>query len=204
MQTVIIADDHPLLLQSLLAVLESMEEIEVLCTETNGIEAQKRILSLTPDLAILDIDIPGLNGISILENLRTQKFKGKIIMFSQYGEKDLIAAVKKKHANGYMLKTASPNIIKQNIRSVLNGKDVFTEAADKKPFSDSKTFVNLTDREKQILQFISDGLTNNEISEQIFLSPKTIEVHRSNLMRKLEVSKVSLLIKKAMQMGLIT
>jgi len=204
MQTVIIADDHPLLLQSLLAVLEDMQDIEVICTETNGLEAQKKILLLSPDLVILDVDMPGLNGISILENIRRERFQGKVMMFSQYGEKDLIAAVKKKKANGYLLKTATPKEIKQSINAILSGKDVFAETADRKPFSDSKTFVNLTEREKQILHFIGDGLTNKEISEQIFLSPKTIEVHRSNLMRKLEVTKVSLLIKKAMQIGLIS
>ena len=213
MQQVIIADDHHLVRQGIRVLLEKSGGVEVVGEATNGLEAVALVERYVPDLAIMDIAMPQLDGIQATEHISKLDLKTKVIILSMHSRLSIVQEVLRKGAKGYLMK--------DSLREELN---LAIQAASRNQIylspSISSTLLNnlwelqaetgtvtmadrLTSRERQILQLIAEGYTNNDISEKLTISVKTVEKHRANVMTKLEVNDISGLMREAIRHNLI-
>lgn len=191
--SVIIADDHTLFINGLCMLLQSEQDIEVMKVAANG----KEVLQLLhanhiPDLVLLDINMPGINGFEVLKRIRSYYPKVKVIMLSTYNEEHLIEKAKTEGANGYLFKNAEKDELLSVMRKVNDGvicfpqkKEVVNSAFDE-PDMFLKQF-QLTKREMELLQFIKQNYTNQQMADHLHLSIYTVETHRKNIMQKLNL-----------------
>jgi len=204
---IFLADDHQLFLEGIIKLVRDLPGFEVLGFASDGNEAYSKIISSEPDIVLLDIDMPLLNGLVLLEKLRKNGFRGKIIMLSQFDESSVVDKSRKSGADGYLLKSSDKQIFAEALNQVSLGKTWFPK--EKNPFPRIPVTrrilaaTELTDRETEILKLIANGFSNKEIGEKIFISHKTVDVHRTNLMKKLGVNNVAALVRLAFQEGLI-
>jgi DNA-binding NarL/FixJ family response regulator len=194
---VLIADDHTLFRDGLRALLASILDIEVVGEAASGKEALKLAAELQPDVILMDIQMPDLNGIEATRQiLRTTPHIG-IIMLTMFQDDDSVFAAMRAGARGYVLKGADQTVLLRAVRAVANGESLFSpEIAqrlmrffanfDMTPRQDF--FPELTDREREILGLIAEGKTNAEIAEKLVISMKTVRNHVSNIFSKLQVA----------------
>ena len=192
--SVIIADDHTLFINGLCMLLQSEPDIEVTNVAANG----KEVLQLLhnnhiPDLVLLDINMPGINGFEVLKKIRTYYPKVKVIMLSTYNEEHLIEKAKAEGANGYLFKNAEKEELLQVMRAVNEGGLYFPhkkETVNNSGFDEPDLFLKqfqLTKREMELLQFIKQNYTNQQMADHLHLSIYTVETHRKNIMQKLNL-----------------
>jgi len=198
---IVIADDHTLFIEGLKSILQTEKNLNIIGTTTNGKELITLLKDKSPDLALIDINMPVLNGLDAVVQIRQWNPTMKIIMLSTYGESYLIEKAKANGANGYLLKTSPKDQLVNTINEVYAGKTHFIEntvTQNPTSFDQKDDFLkkfNLTRRELEIIQFIKEGLTSKEIAEKLFLSYFTVKTHRQNIIQKLEVSNINSLIK---------
>lgn len=197
---IMLADDHPLFLDGLGKLLVDEPDMVVMNTATNGRTLVDLVRTEQPDLVLLDINMPMLNGLDAIKEIKRDYPKIKIIVLSTYGEEHLIEKAKSNGANGYLLKNANKEELLQSIRLIAAGQSSFPYRimASQKSFDEEDNFLkkfNLTKREFEILQLIKSGNTNQHIAEKIHLSIYTVETHRKNIMHKLNLNSPSALIK---------
>jgi len=212
---IMIADDHQLVTDGLVALLSDKEEYEVITTVKNGYEAIKKVEVLQPDLVLMDIDMPMMDGLQATEEIKRRFPHVKVILLSMHKEKSLIQKAMKIGADGYQVKNADREDFFKCIANVLENKKCFCEEvlqmlevqlagkAHSHFQNESVSAYDLTDREVEILTHIAEGLNNREIGDKLFISQNTVDTHRKNIMRKLEVNNVAGLIKFAMKTGLL-
>jgi two-component system, NarL family, response regulator NreC len=206
---VLLADDHALVRSGMRALLEAQPDIEVVAEAGDGREAIKLARELNPDIAIIDIAMPGLNGIDTLRQIFTACPTVKVLACSMYSDLPYIVESLRLGACGYLLKSSARDDLTRAIQAARDGKcflslDAATQLVEgfvRKVNTETNEL--LTDREREILQLIAEGKTNKEIALTLNLSLKTIETHRSNLMRKLKVKEVAGLVQYAIRKGLI-
>jgi two-component system response regulator NreC len=211
---ILIADDHPLIAEGIKNTFDNQENYQVVAVVNNGKEALKFIEQNLVDVVLLDINMPIMDGIECAKEI-TSKFKNvKIAMLSMHEESSIIKNLISIGVKGYMLKTIPSDELLLAIKNIYNGKEYFNSDVTKALISDddSSTFNQfskksplldlLTSREKEIIKYISQGLTNNQIGEKLFISHRTVDSHRTNIMRKIDVHNVASLIRFAFQNGL--
>ena len=201
---VILADDHNLVRSGLAAILTQDGRFEVVAEATNGMEAIDKIASTPCDLAIVDLAMPRLGGIEMIQALRTSHPSVKTLVLSMYDEAQFVVRALKAGANGYILKHAMDEELFRAIDSVLEGKTFVSElidAAALKEFTLADS--ELTLREIEVLRLIADGMTNPQIADLLHISPNTVTRHRANLMHKLNVHNRVELINAAHHHGFI-
>lgn len=187
---VVIADDHAFLLQGLSDHLTSMG-IQVLGKAEDGTQALRLITDLDPDVAILDIEMPYLSGFSIAEICQKKGMKTRVVILSFHKESDFIKQAKRLGISGYILKEDASNEIVQCLEAICEGKNYFSRALtlDQENKEDKLGLVaNLTPSERKILRLVAQKLSTQEIAEQLFISERTVEKHRSNIVSKLALS----------------
>jgi DNA-binding NarL/FixJ family response regulator len=194
---VIIADDHTLFREGLRALLASIPDIEVAGEAASGKEALKLAVEQQPDVILMDIQMPDLNGIEATRQiLRTSPHIG-IIVLTMFQDDDTVFAVMRAGARGYVLKGADQGVLLRAVRAVANGESLFSPEiaarlmqffAGLEPDARPELFPELTEREREILSFIADGQTNAEIAEKLVISLKTVRNHVSNIFSKLQVA----------------
>lgn len=194
---VIIADDHTLFRDGLRALLASIPEIEVVGEASTGKEALKLTLEHQPDVILMDIQMPDLNGIEATRQvLRSSPHVG-IIVLTMFQDDDTVFEVMRAGARGYVLKGADQAVLLRAIEAVANGESLFSPEiaarmmrffANLEPISRPELFPELTERERQILSFIANGQTNAEIAEKLVISLKTVRNHVTNIFSKLQVA----------------
>ncbi len=188
-KSIIIADDHPLLLSGLHAFLKE-KGFNVISEATNGLNAYNEIIKLKPDIAILDISMPKMTGLEIVKKCRKNNIKTKIILITFHKNRELYLEASKLNVAGYIFKEFALSEIENCLNQVIKNNTYFSPQIS--------TFLNidtqgrdkmsiLTSSEKKILKLISLNLTTNEISNRLFISAKTVEKHRSNISKKLEL-----------------
>ncbi len=211
--TVLLADDHTVLREGLKLLLESQEDIKVIGDVTNGRDAIRQAAKLKPEVIIMDISMPELNGIDATYQIIEDHPSTKIIILSMHSASEHILRALKAGAKGYLLKESAGKEVVDAVRAVHNGRrylsqkisdDLIDTYIEKYEVCDpDNPLSRLSPREKEILQLVVEGKSSTEIANIVFLSPKTIETYRSRLMQKLNVSDVLGLVKFALRHNLI-
>lgn len=210
---ILLVDDHQLIIDGIKGFLEQSEIYQVVGEANSGIDAIRLADVLSPDLILMDIEMPGMSGMQACEEIKRKYPAIKIIIVSMHKEKHLVKKLIEKGADGYLLKTSEKEEVLGAMQKVMEGKSVFSQdvtlslLGNDEPSLNSGSslpaFTQLTEREVEILRNIANGLTNKEIGDQLNISHRTVDTHRTNLMKKLDVKNVAGLIKIAFQEGLI-
>jgi two-component system nitrate/nitrite response regulator NarL len=204
---IIIADDHKLFIHGLQLLLQDEPWIEIIDVANDGKELLDILSRNLPDIILLDINMPLLNGLDAALHIRRSYSKVKIVILSTYNEDHLIERAKKSGVNGYLLKNCEKDELLETIRLVITNHTSFPYRAPSHQgiLDDDDVFLkqfNLTPREKEIIGLLKNGATNKQIADQLFLSVYTVETHRKNLMRKLGLSSPVSLMKFILEQGL--
>ncbi|NKI31287.1 response regulator transcription factor [Croceivirga thetidis] len=215
---IVLADDHALVRDGIRALLEEEENLDVIGEVSNGLEALDMVDELSPDVLIIDIRMPQLGGIEAVERLNKKGgSKTKSIILSMHDSEEYILKSVQAGANGYLLKDTDKNEFIKAIHTVYGGGKFFsgdisnvlvnnlfgtaTTTSTKTPLKQNA--FDLTNKELQVLELVLTGLTNKEISEKLQNSKRTIETHRFNLMKKMQVKNLLDLAKKAKEHNLV-
>ncbi|WP_026712224.1 response regulator transcription factor [Flavobacterium filum] len=209
-----LADDHQVLIDGILAVLKTNPKIEVVGYSLNGMNLVDTVHQKKADILIMDINMPQKDGIEVLKEFSDKGFSCKVIVLSSYDDFKLIKEVLKLGASGYLSKQCAGDSIMEAIESVAAGQDYFSKNIQEKIFSSLTgntsasenyeiTNTLLTDRELEILKLISMEYSGKEIGEELFISANTVETHRKNLIKKLNVKNTIGLVKYAIKHNLI-
>lgn len=213
---VVLADDHVFVRDGIKSILENEANIEVVGEATDGLEALKSVEINQPDLLILDIRMPNMTGIEVVEKLRSQNNLVKIVMLSMHESEEYVLKSIKAGADGYLLKGSSKEEFLKALNTVSEGGKYFSgdissiligQLTLPNTFSETKQIINddmmITKREKEILTLLLAGKGNKEIAEALDISKRTAEVHRFNLMKKLKVKNLIELSNKANEYSLL-
>ncbi len=210
---VIIADDHNLVREGIRALLEKAGDIEVIGEATDGKEAVDLAQRLAPDVLVMDIAMPNLNGIQAVEQLRALGIASRVVILSMYSEDILVRQALQHGAKGFLLKGSVSDELLLAIRAAHRNATYLSPAISATVLADVSpaqvgarspgAVDQLTPREREMLQMISEGYTNNKMAEALGISVKTVERHRTNLMAKLDARNLVELIRVAMKRGLI-
>jgi len=209
---VLVVDDHPMFRNGLRTLLSSLPNIEWLGEANDGAEAVASSLQLQPDVVLMDIQMPGLNGIEATRQILQHSPHTGILVITMYENDDLVFSAMQTGARGYLLKGADQVEIIRAIQAVASGEAIFSPAiakrlmayfsAAKVTTSPSGVFSELTDREREILNLVAAGCSNTEIADQLVLSGKTVRNHVSNIFSKLQVNDRAHAIIRARESGL--
>jgi DNA-binding NarL/FixJ family response regulator len=183
---VIIADDHALFRQGLKLILAELEDIEVIADVSNGRELIETVAILVPDLVIMDINMPQMNGIEASRILAKEHPEIRILVISMYGDEQYYNSVIENGVKGFILKDADNSELKRAVRTILNGQTYFSQDLLLRMIRSKKSTakISLTSREQEILELICQGSGTAEISTKLFLSERTIENHKASLFAK--------------------
>jgi DNA-binding NarL/FixJ family response regulator len=174
---VILADDHQFLVEGLLSILKDEPSFEIVATAQNGFELIDAVLRHSPDLVILDMNMPGYDGLQCLDRIKADIPKTKVLVLTNYNQPELVSEVKKRKAEGYLIKNSSANELTEVILKILDGQTHFPAPGQLKTISDDSFFLDdflkkyqLTKREVEIIRLVSQELSNKEIADKLFLS----------------------------------
>jgi DNA-binding NarL/FixJ family response regulator len=211
---IVIAEDHKILREGLKSLLGTTEDLEIVAEAADGLEAIRHVENHRPELLLLDISMPKMNGISVIRDLKSRLPETKILVLTIHESEDYILEAFHAGLNGYCLKDANYSELLTAIRSVLDGKTYLSPSISEKVLAgfldDRKTLKSrsswdmLTQREREVIKLVGEGYKNKEISDYLCISVKTVEKHRSNIMRKLDVHTSSGLTAIAIEKGLVT
>ncbi len=208
---VMLVDDHNLVRAGIRALLAPIPEIEVVGEAANGREALDLIQTQPPDVVLMDIAMPGLNGLDTAARV-TKGFPGvRIIILSMYANEEYVLQALRAGATGYLLKDADTAELELAIKAVARGETYLSPAVSKHVIDDYLQRVNgdvnpldrLTPRQREVLQLIAQGFTTKEVAQALGVSAKTIETHRSRLMDQLDIHDVAGLVRYAISVGLV-
>jgi len=208
----LIADDHPLVREALHRALEGEEDIEVVAEVGDGEEAVKFASELKPDVAVMDIVMPKLNGIEATRKIKEIAPDTAILILTAYDDDEYVLGLLDAGAAGYLLKSARGRDLVGAIRAIRSGESVLhpkiiaklLKRATIAPAGKHKASELLSERESEILKLVTSGMSNKEIAEKLFLSQRTIKAHLTNIFNKLNVASRSEAIVKGLQWGLVT
>ena len=204
MISILVIDDHPLVGDGITLMVKDIEYLQIISVCKSGKEALEFLVDAKPDIILLDISLPDIDGLELCFQIRKTNKQTKIIGLTSTNEAGIITQLLANGGNGYLLKNMEREELITAIDEVLNGRIFLSKAANQKileQFHSLKDALKnkpvLTRREKEILKLLYEGLTGPQIAEKLFLSPLTVETHRKNLMQKLNVNSVQQLLKVA-------
>jgi DNA-binding NarL/FixJ family response regulator len=201
---IIVVDDHSMIIEGMRAILEKIPSIQLAATASNSIEAIAALGQQSIQIAFVDINMPDDSGIELCKKIKKEFRAVHVLALSTFKQRSYVSEMIKNGASGYLLKSADKEEIEEAIQTVLSGKMYFSTGISSNAFeSPVDEPPTLTRREKEILQLISEGFTNNDIAVKIFVSAYTVDTHRKNLLAKFEVSNTAMLIKKAVNYRLL-
>lgn len=204
------ADDHPVVRKGLQSCLAKQPRLKVVGEAVDGEDALHKTRQLSPDVVLMDISMPGMNGLAVTEVLRKEAPQVKVLVLSVHSNKDYIFRVIQAGAHGYVSKEAPPDELLRAIETVHAGEPFFSEEIAKAALSEfvnsggkKEPFSQLTSREREVLVLIAEGKSNKEIADKLGIGVRTIETHRERIMRRLNIHSVAGLTKYAIANGLI-
>ena len=206
---ILIADDHNLVRAGLTSLIARLPEMEVVAEAADGRQALRLVRDLQPDIVLMDIAMPGLNGLESAERIHGIHPKIKIIILSMHASEEYVAQALKAGASGYLLKDAATAELEMALKSVSMGQFYLSPAISRQVVDNflrggPTGLYLLTPRQREILQLIAEGKGTRDIAETLHLSVKTVETHRAQLMDRLDIHDVAGLIRYALKKGLIT
>jgi DNA-binding NarL/FixJ family response regulator len=211
---ILLVEDHIVVRQGIKALLSDEPDIEIVGEADNGREALPLVSKLQPDVVLMDISMPGLNGIEATRQIRQRYADVKVVILSMHANEEYVFQVLRAGASGYVLKQSDSSEVLTAIRAALAGGsflsppisraviDDYVHRAEARGREDDMDL--LTSREREVLQLLAEGASNREIAEQLSISIKTVETHRSNMMNKLAVKSKTDLVKYALRKGWAT
>jgi len=208
---VLVVDDHQLFREGIVNLLFSAENIEVVAQAEDGIDAIEKAKHYKPDVVLLDITMPRMNGIETTKKLKSLMPKIKIVSLSMHSEKQYVKGVLEAGADGYLLKNCTNRQLTEAIQSGFDGKKYLSEDITGMVISgyldpsgsETTEYENLSVREKEIFHLFAEGKSTREISELLFISVKTVNTHKQNILEKLDLKSNTELVKYALKNGLI-
>lgn len=211
MPTIILSDDHPMVLHGLRAVLQAERNFAIVGAAVNGEQTIELVSRLKPDILVLDILLPDINGIELLQKLDTAKRDTRVIIFSMHANDGYVRSALQAGAAGFVLKDAPASELIHAIHEAMAGRrflspaitdravDMYLQQTD---VQSTNPIEVLTSRERQILQLVALGETNTTIADRLAISPRTVETHRANIMRKLGLKSQGDLLRYAIMQGM--
>jgi two-component system response regulator NreC len=212
--TLVLADDHPIVRKGVRTVLEAEPDLRIIGEACNGLSAVEIVEQLHPDVLFVDLLMPGLPGLEVVRQLKQQVPQTRAIVFSMYSSDNHIHEAFRNGAWGYLLKGNDGDEMVRAARSVANGQrylspevseriiSAYAERAE--DFLERDAYDELSSREREVFQLVAEGETNAEVAERLFISARTVEVHRANALRKLNLRNHGEVIRYALRRGLIS
>jgi DNA-binding NarL/FixJ family response regulator len=203
---VYIVDDHAVVIEGIYSLLQREKNIELAGYASNADNCLQYFTNHTADVILMDISLPGMNGIELCKMIKKNYPGIMILALSTFNQGTFIRKMMESGASGYLLKNAGKQEIIEAIKIVMKGKTYLSFDAGKALKSDTQqqsTIPSLTKREKEVLAYIAEGLTNTQISEKLFISIDTVDSHRKNLHTKLNVNNTAMLIRFAVENNLL-
>ena len=211
--SVFVADDHPVLRQGLRALFEAEHDFVIVGEAGDGQETVRAVEGLKPDVLVLDVMLPRLNGLTVAQRIRVRSPNTRMVFYTMYSNEAFVVEAFKNGAFAYVVKSSESVHIVRAVREAIAGRRYlspplsermlaeYRKKAESVPFDPLET---LTDREREVLQLAAEGNSSPAIAERLHISPRTVEMHRANLMRKLNVRNQTELVRYAVRRGIIT
>ncbi len=208
---IVIADDHQLMREGLRSLLEKQRGVEVVGEAADGRTAVQMVRELKPDIILMDIGMPQLNGIEATRKITAEPLKTKVIALSMHSSERLVVEMLRAGASGYVLKLSAFDEVAQAVKAVVANKrylspgvaGVVIDEIMRRDAPTQSAFSTLTAREREVLQLVAEGKNTKEIAYLLGISARTVDVHRKNVMNKLELGSVAELVRYALKEGLI-
>jgi len=208
---VLVADDHPVVRKGVVSSLAAREKIQVVGEAADGQEALRKAKELAPDLVLMDIEMPQMNGLTAAEILRKENPAVKVLILSMHRQTDFVLRILASGARGYVLKDAPPAELVRAIEAVQAGETSFSPEVARAALNQyvqgtggTAQLGRISNREREVLIAIAEGLSNKEIACRLNVGVRTVETHRERVMRKLNIHSVAGLTRYAIQKGLVT
>lgn len=210
---IILVDDHSVVRKGVRALLEQETDLDVVGEASNGLDAIELVSKMRPDLVVLDLMMPGMHGLEVARRIIQDHAGTRVIVLSMHSDEGYVLAALRNGVSGYVLKDTTEDQIVEAIRKVSQGErylsppiseraiEAYIQKAREGQVSDP--YETLTNREREILQLSAQGLSNPEIAARLYISPRTVETHRANLMHKLGLASQTDLIRFALKRRLI-
>ncbi len=211
--SVLLADDHPIVRQGLRHLLEMQPDFKVVGEASDGLEASQMAERYRPDVLVVDMMMPGLNGLEVTRQVRQRSPATRIIVLSMHNNDAYVLQALKRGASGYVLKDSGPGEVVQAVKQVMLGQRYLSASLAENLIEmllkqtgnlPKDPYEELTNREREVFQLTAEGWNNNEIGERLCISPRTVEVHRANLMEKLGLHSQMDVLRYAIRRGLVS
>ncbi len=205
---ILVVDDHAVLREGICALLAHHSDISVVGEASNGVEALERVVELDPDIVLMDVSMPVMDGLEATRQIKARFPDTRILVLTQYENKEYVVPLLQAGASGYILKKAGGAELVNALRAIGREGAYLPPSVARTVMSGmtapaQSTLGKLTEREKQVLTLIAEGLTGREIAGRLCLSEKTVNVHRTNLMEKLDIHHTADLVRYAIREGLV-
>ncbi|MCJ7619087.1 MAG: response regulator transcription factor [Anaerolineae bacterium] len=211
---VLLAEDHTIVRKGLRSLLETQAGIEVIGEAGDGREAIRQVEQQRPDIVLMDITMPGLNGLEATRQIKKRFPEVKVLILTVHSDEEYVREILRAGASGYLVKQAAPYELISAIEAIQSGKSYLSPLVCKKVVqeflqhaagsAEEGSFERLTDREREVLQLIAEGNSTRDIAELLHMSAKTAETHRARLMRKLDIHSTAELTQYAIRKGVIS
>lgn len=211
--TIIIADDHTIVREGLTKLLKEEEDMEVISEARDGREAVKKVQTQAPDVVIMDIAMPKLNGIEATRQIKQSGVESKIIILSMHDHSRYVRELLSLGVSGYLLKNAASKDIVKAVKRAFKGETYLSPAISSRVIEDyvelnkksleDELYDLLSNREREVFQMMVEGSSTKQIADTLCVSPSTVKSHRANIMEKLKMDNLSQLIQYAIQLGII-
>lgn len=212
MVTILLVEDHAVVREGLRFLLEQQPDFKVIAMSGDGLDAIQLAEALDPDVLILDLVLPGVSGMEVLRQVKQRSPRTKIVILSMYDDMGYVLNVFQNGASAYVLKSASALHLERAVRAALQGRQYLSppllmadvdKYAEKTRGGTLDPYETLTTREREVLDLSAEGNTTPEIASRLFISPRTVETHRANLMRKLDLDNQTDLVRYAVKRGIL-
>jgi len=212
---VLLAEDHTIVRKGLCSLLDRENGIKVIGEAEDGREAMRKAEALEPDVVLMDIAMPGLNGLEATRQLKKRFPEMKIIILTMHANEEYVLETLRAGASGYLVKKTAPDDLISAIRAVYKGDSFLSPSISRtvideyirkvdKPGERDETYEKLTNREREVLQLIAEGYKTTEIADKLYISKKTVETHRANIMKKLEIRSTAKLTRYAVRKRIVS